>query len=48
MAPKKFTTQLLAKPNRKFKVDANTGHAFAIIMACVGALRPGGLRHQLP
>jgi hypothetical protein len=26
-------------PNWSFNADANTGHAFGILMACVGALR---------
>jgi hypothetical protein len=29
-------------PNCKFNVDANSGHAFGIFMAAVGALRPSG------
>jgi hypothetical protein len=29
-----------AKPNCKFNVDANSGHAFGILLAAVGALRP--------
>ena len=28
------------KPNCKFNVDANSGHAFGILLAAVGALRP--------
>lgn len=27
------------QPNWSFNADANTGHAFGIFMACVGALR---------
>ena len=27
------------QPNWSFNADANTGHAFGILMACVGALR---------
>ena len=27
------------RPNWSFNADANTGHAFGIFMACVGALR---------
>ena len=30
------------KPNCKFNVDANSGHAFGILLAAVGALRPCG------
>ena len=30
------------KPNCKFNVDANSGHAFGILLAAVGALRPSG------
>jgi hypothetical protein len=30
----------LTKPNWAFNVDANSGHAFGIFMAAVGALRP--------
>ena len=30
------------QPNCKFNVDANSGHAFGIFMAAVGALRPSG------
>ena len=26
-------------PNCRFNADANTGHGFAMFMACVGALR---------
>jgi hypothetical protein len=37
----------LAQPNCKFNVDANSGHAFGILLAAVGALRPSGLRRQL-
>ena len=29
-----------AKPNWAFNVDANSGHAFGILLAAVGALRP--------
>ena len=29
-------------PNCKFNVDANSGHAFGILLAAVGALRPCG------
>ena len=29
-------------PNWAFNADANTGHAFGIFMACVGALRTFG------
>jgi hypothetical protein len=29
-------------PNCAFNVDANSGHAFGIFMAAVGALRPCG------
>ena len=36
------------QPNCQVNADANTGHGFAIFMACVGALRPGGLRRRLP
>jgi hypothetical protein len=32
----------LAQPNCKFNVDANSGHAFGILLAAVGALRPSG------
>ena len=32
----------VARPNRSFNADANTGHAFGIFMACVGALRTCG------
>ena len=32
----------VARPNRSFNADANTGHAFGILMACVGALRTFG------
>ena len=31
-----------AKPNWAFNVDANSGHAFGILLAAVGALRPCG------
>jgi len=34
-------------PNRSFNADANTGHAFGILLASVGALRPFGLRRRL-
>jgi len=27
------------QPNWSFNADANTGHAFGILMACVGTLR---------
>ena len=30
------------KPNCTFNVDANSGHAFGILLAAVGALRPSG------
>ena len=30
------------QPNWAFNVDANMGHAFGIVMAHVGALRPAG------
>jgi hypothetical protein len=30
------------KPNWAFNVDANSGHAFGILLAAVGALRPCG------
>ena len=30
------------KPNWAFNVDANSGHAFGILLAAVGALRPYG------
>jgi hypothetical protein len=30
------------EPNCKFNVDANSGHAFGILLAAVGALRPCG------
>jgi hypothetical protein len=30
------------QPNCKFNVDANSGHAFGILLAAVGALRPAG------
>ena len=30
------------KPNCKFNVDANSGHAFGILLAAVGTLRPSG------
>ena len=30
------------QPNCKFNVDANSGHAFGILLAAVGALRPFG------
>lgn len=30
------------QPNYAFNVDANSGHAFGIFMAAVGALRPCG------
>ena len=30
------------KPNWAFNVDANSGHAFGILLAAVGALRPSG------
>ena len=30
------------KPNCTFNVDANSGHAFGILLAAVGALRPAG------
>jgi hypothetical protein len=35
------------QPNRSFNADANTGHAFGILLASVGALRPDGLRRRL-
>ena len=31
-----------AKPNWAFNVDANSGHAFGILLAAVGTLRPCG------
>jgi hypothetical protein len=31
-----------ALPNWAFNVDANMGHAFGIVMAHVGTLRPSG------
>jgi len=37
----------LSRPNRSFNADANTGHAFGILLASVGALRPNGLRRRL-
>jgi hypothetical protein len=30
------------QPNCKFNVDANSGHAFSILLAAVGTLRPSG------
>ena len=30
------------QPNCRFNVDANSGHAFGILLAAVGALRPAG------
>ncbi len=30
------------QPNWAFNVDANSGHAFGILLAAVGALRPSG------
>lgn len=36
------------QPNCQVNADANTGHGFAIFMACVGTLRPCGLRRRLP
>ena len=30
------------QPNCKFNVDANSGHAFGILLAAVGTLRPSG------
>ena len=30
------------QPNCKFNVDANSGHAFGILLAAVGTLRPYG------
>ena len=30
------------QPNCAFNVDANSGHAFGILLAAVGALRPSG------
>jgi hypothetical protein len=30
------------KPNCTFNVDANSGHAFGILLAAVGTLRPSG------
>jgi hypothetical protein len=36
-----------ARPNWSFNADANTGHAFGILLASVGALRPYGLRRRL-
>ena len=30
------------QPNCKFNVDANSGHAFGILLAAVGTLRPCG------
>jgi hypothetical protein len=35
------------RPNWSFNADANTGHAFGILLASVGALRPYGLRRRL-
>jgi hypothetical protein len=35
------------EPNKSFNADANTGHAFGILLASVGALRPDGLRRRL-
>jgi hypothetical protein len=36
------TVHFALQPNCKFNVDANSGHAFGIILAAVGALRPCG------
>jgi hypothetical protein len=33
---------MVQKPNCKFNVDANSGHAFGILLAAVGTLRPCG------
>ena len=30
------------QPNCKFNVDANSGHAFGILLAAAGTLRPSG------
>jgi hypothetical protein len=35
------------RSNCRFNVDANSGHAFGILLAAVGTLRPCGLRRQL-
>ena len=34
------TFHFARQPNCKFNVDANSGHAFGILLAAVGALRP--------
>jgi hypothetical protein len=41
------TFHFAPQPNESFNADANTGHAFGIFMASVGALRPDGLRRRL-
>ncbi len=35
----KSISQIAQTPNRSFNADANTGHAFGILLACVGTLR---------
>ncbi|EIK44796.1 hypothetical protein O59_002519 [Cellvibrio sp. BR] len=35
-------SETLPMPNWAFNVDANSGHAFGILLAAVGALRPCG------
>ena len=37
-----WNARLKRQPNCKFNVDANSGHAFGILLAAVGALRPFG------
>ena len=40
MSIEMLTASLL--PNCKFNVDANSGHAFGILLAAIGTLRPSG------
>jgi hypothetical protein len=42
LSSKKRHRAFALQPNCKFNVDANSGHAFGILLAAVGALRPCG------
>ena len=39
MTPTCTTFHPVTQPNGTFNSDANTGHGFAIFMACIGTLR---------
>lgn len=39
---KSLTFHCAPQPSCKFNVDANSGHAFGILLASVGVLRPCG------